>query len=138
MPQAPVRGEAQRLLSINDIAHDIRRQEGQPDHVLDAAPGGAGRLGNLIEGLAGADLFKPHLRPGDVADQGLVLTGRGIGEHEPRLDATLAQGEWMAGAQPVYINSVRVDLETRGEGGGVKLQVEGARRNVVPLNEGQE
>ena len=76
---APLGGEAGRLFAIKDTADDVWGEEGEVDHLLDAALGYAICCRDMCKGLTGLDAFEPNMRFGNVPDQGLIAGGRLIG-----------------------------------------------------------
>ena len=74
----PVGGESNRLRAIQHISDDVRRKEGEINHLLNAPFGCALAGGYLSEGFARFDLREPVMRLCDIADECLILTCRCI------------------------------------------------------------
>ncbi len=74
----PVRGKSGGLGPCKDLAHQIGREEGQIDHVLDAAGRVACIARDVGQPMSCLNLLIPLVGFGDIADQGLVRIDRGI------------------------------------------------------------
>lgn len=130
VPHAPVGREAKGLFAIEDIADYVRSEEGQINQLMDPAVRGALGLCDLRQRAACFDLLKPEMRPGDVADEGLVDTCRCIGEDDLRLDATLPQPEREGREERIFCDPATVCANGFGHCVGIQLQVQPAGRYV--------
>jgi hypothetical protein len=83
----PVTGESWWLSAPQDFPDEAGSEEGEMDHVLDPALGGAGIGGDLLEAPPFLYGGHPFIRPGDIADQGMIELSRRLAEHQPGLDA---------------------------------------------------
>lgn len=61
MPQTPLGGKAQWLLSIQDIPDDVGGQEGQTHELLDATLRGVVSRGDVGECFTRFDPFEPRM-----------------------------------------------------------------------------
>ena len=108
---APIRGEAGWLIAFKDIADEIRRKEGEINHLLHAALRCLFCLRNLIEGLAQLHLFEPAVCFRDVADQLIVLPRGKVGEDELGLDAALSDLKHGADVKRLFVQCVSINVE---------------------------
>ena len=131
----PVTGEAQRLRALQDVTDDVRGEEGQMDHVLDPALRGAGIGGDLLEAPPFLDGRHPRIRPGDIADQGMIELARRLAEHQPGFDAAPPQPEGMGQVKLLRLQSIGGKPESRREGRGVESDGQCVRSNRRPLHQ---
>ena len=131
----PVTGEAQGLRALQDVIDDVRGEKGQMDHVLDPALRGAGIGGDLLEASTRLDGRHPFIRPGDIADQGMIELASRLAEHQPGFDAAPAELDGIGQMKLLRLQSFGRKPESRREGRGVESDGQGVLSNRRPLHQ---
>lgn len=116
----PVRGKSGRLRPCKDLAHQIGREEGKVDHVLDAAARSARIARDVGQPMSCLNLLIPLVGFGDIADQGLVRIDRGILQDQPGFHTAFAHQEGGVQGEGLLVDCMRSGVAKRCKPGRIQ------------------
>ena len=111
-----VGGQRRGLVTLDDRADNVWRQEGEIDEMSNAALRDALAVGDGLHGRSGLDLLEPGPAQGDGFDQRAVQSGWRVGEHELGFNPASAQRERADQRQRITPYLRQRDAQPLGEG----------------------